>query len=261
MKILGEYTSGGDKMQMCYAFDFLASTPPTAARAAEILALVDAVAAEGWVCWAFSNHDVVRHVTRWGLTPAAARAYTTLMMCLRGSVCLYQGEELGLPEANLRFEDLRDPYGIRFWPEFKGRDGARTPMVWKHDTLNAGFSSGLPWLPITSDHMGLAVDAQEQAPEALLHHYRRAIAFRHAHPLLRQGTLDDLRVDGTVLSFQRSWQGDTMFCAFNLSHEPATIAPPAGNWLRIASELNSSGPGEDGQVHLGPWQPCLTLKR
>jgi alpha-glucosidase len=262
MQILGEYTSGGDKMQMCYAFDFLASNPPTAARVAEVLALVDDVAAEGWVCWAFSNHDVVRHITRWGLTPAAARAYTTLMMCLRGSVCLYQGEELGLPEAELRFEDLRDPYGIRFWPEFKGRDGARTPMVWAHDTLNAGFSTGQPWLPITSEHMGLAVDAQEHAPEAPLHHYRKAIAFRHAHPLLREGTLDAVHVDGNVVSFLRSLGGETMFCAFNLGQEPAQLALPAGQeWLRIAGELNSSGPGEDGTVHLGPWQPCLMLKR
>jgi alpha-glucosidase len=262
MRILGEYTSGGDKMQMCYAFDFLASNPPTAARVAEVLALVDEVAAEGWVCWAFSNHDVVRHITRWCLTPAAARAYTTMMMCLRGSVCLYQGEELGLPEAQLRFEDLRDPYGIRFWPEFKGRDGARTPMVWAHDTLNAGFSNAQPWLPINSEHLGMAVDAQESAPEALLHHYRRAISFRHAHPLLRQGTLDHLQVDGNVVSFQRILDGATMFCAFNLGQEPARMKVPEGTeWLRIAGELNSTGPGEDGVVHFGPWQPCLLLKR
>ena len=67
----------------------------------------------------------MRHITRWGLTDAATRAYATLLLCLRGSVCLYQGEELGLPEADIGFDDLQDPYGIEFWPEFKGRDGCR----------------------------------------------------------------------------------------------------------------------------------------
>ncbi len=96
---------------------------------------VDEVAADGWACWAFSNHDVIRHASRWDLTPAAQRMFATLIMCLRGSVCIYQGEELGLPEADVAFEDLQDPYGIEFWPEFKGRDGCRTPMVWDSPTI------------------------------------------------------------------------------------------------------------------------------
>ena len=87
-----------------------------------------------------------RHISRWGIDDAAARAYVTLMMCLRGSTCLYQGEELGLPEADIAFEDLQDPYGIEFWPEFKGRDGCRTPMVWQKDNANGGFTTGKPWL-------------------------------------------------------------------------------------------------------------------
>jgi alpha-glucosidase len=261
MRILGEYTSGDDKVQMCYAFDFLSRDPPTAARVGQVLALVDEVAADGWVCWAFSNHDVMRHVTRWNLSPSAVRLYTTLMMCLRGSVCLYQGEELALPEAELHFEDLRDPYGIRFWPQFKGRDGARTPMVWQHDVINAGFSSGIPWLPITSEHMAMAVDCQEEAPESPLHHYRKAIGFRRAHSVLRSGRLDALTVEGNVLSFIRRSDRAEMFCAFNLSHDRGELRLPPGDWLRMAGELNSSGPSEDGMVHLGPWQPCIALRR
>ena len=79
---------------------------------------------------------------------AVAEFAITLLACLRGSICLYQGEELGLEEAEIAFEDLRDPYGIRFWPGFKGRDGCRTPMVWEAPPPNAGFSSGKPWLPV-----------------------------------------------------------------------------------------------------------------
>ena len=261
MEIMGEYTSGNDKVQMCYAFEFLAPDAPSAARVAAVLRHVDHVAPDGWACWAFSNHDVMRHITRWGLSPAAARAYATLLLCLRGSVCLYQGEELGLQEAELHFDDLQDPYGIQFWPEYKGRDGCRTPMVWVKDNQNGGFSSGKPWLPVAREHLSLAVDAQERAPDALLHHYRRAIAFRHAHRALMRGAMRNVHVSGDVLSFHREEAGENLFCAFNLSHEPSSLYLPEGNWVTVGQELNSSGPGEDGVVHLGPWQPCLVVKR
>ena len=260
LDLLGAYTSEGDKMQMCYAFDFLAKDPPTAPRIAGVLDNLHAVAPGGWACWAFSNHDVMRHVSRWNLTQAAARCYVTLLMCLRGSVCLYQGEELGLPEADLHFDDLRDPYGIRFWPEFKGRDGCRTPMVWQRDVPNGGFSDGIPWLPVTREHLAFAVDAQEAAPDAILHHYRRALAFRRAHPVLAKGAMAELCADGNVLGFRREGAGEKMLCAFNLAHEPAELRLPAGRWRTVGAELNSSGPGADGVVHLGPWQPCLMVR-
>ncbi len=95
-------------------------------------------------------------------------------MCLRGSVCLYQGEELGLPEAEIAFEDLQDPYGKRFWPEFKGRDGCRTPMVWEAERPERRLLAGPALAAGRHDHLNRAVDAQEQDPTAILHHYRRA---------------------------------------------------------------------------------------
>ncbi|TCP40805.1 alpha-amylase family glycosyl hydrolase [Rhodovulum marinum] len=261
LELLGEYTSGGDKVQMCYAFDFLAKTPLTAARIAEVYARLDRVAAEGWVCWALSNHDVIRHATRWDLSPAALRGFTTLMICLKGTICLYQGEELGLPEAHVPFDALQDPYGIAFWPEFKGRDGCRTPMVWSAGALHGGFSTApRTWLPVPHEHLSHAVDLQERAPEALLHHYRRALAFRHANPVLAKGALVNMVAQGDVLSFTRVGEAAEMFCAVNLGDRPATLTPPDGDWLAVGGEINAAHPGADGLVHLGPWQPCLLLR-
>ena len=131
LELLGEYTAGSDHAHMCYAFEFLAQAPLTATRVAEVFAQTDDLAKDGWACWAYSNHDVERHASRWHLDDAGQRLYALMLMCLRGSVCLYQGEELGLPQADLTFEDLHDPYGIEFWPEYKGRDGCRTPMIWE----------------------------------------------------------------------------------------------------------------------------------
>ncbi len=92
--------------------------------------------ADGWGCWSFSNHDVRRAVTRWGgddPPEGLRRLVPVLLGSLRGTVCLYQGEELGLEEAMLAFEQLKDPFGIAFWPTFAGRDGCRTPMPWESD--------------------------------------------------------------------------------------------------------------------------------
>ncbi|OUD10887.1 alpha-glucosidase [Marivivens niveibacter] len=261
LEIMGEYTAGNDLMQMCYAFELLSGDRPTAQFVADVMAQVDDVAADGWACWAYSNHDVVRHVTRWGLTPAAARLFTTLMMCLRGSVCIYQGEELGLQEADVAFEDLQDPYGIEFWPEFKGRDGCRTPMVWERDNSCGGFTTGQPWLPVSSEHVANAVSAQEDDPAALIHHYRRAIAFRHAHEALKTGDCTPLSVDGDVLSFTRTSGNTKIFCAFNLSDTPSDLTAPAGDWHAVGGELGSAHLSADGGIHLGPWQPYIALQQ
>ena len=257
LEIMGQYTSGDDLMQMCYAFEFLARDRLTAARVAETFERLDKAAPDGWACWAFSNHDVMRHASRWGLRDEAAKAHATLLMCLRGSTCLYQGEELGLPEADLAFEDLRDPYGIEFWPEFKGRDGCRTPMVWDRDSLNGGFSEARPWLPVPPEHLARAVSSQARDPASLLAHYRRAIALRHAHPSLRMGAQAGMWAEGDVIRFIRSTAGERIFVAVNLSDDPARIAGPGPGWRMIGAELGSATPASDGTIDLGPWQCCL----
>lgn len=260
LELMGEYTRGDDLMQMCYAFEFLAADQPTPARIVEVMKRVDEVAADGWACWAFSNHDVERHASRWDLSPAAQRMFATLIMCLRGSVCIYQGEELGLPEADVAFEDLQDPYGIEFWPQFKGRDGCRTPMIWENNNQNGGFSEGRPWLPVASEHLALAVAAQEDEPGALLHHYRRAIAFRHAHPALASGEHDGLRGVGDVVYFTRQHPDETLLCVFNISDTPSDFAMPSGDWVMIGEELGSAHVSADGKLYLGPWQVCLARR-
>ena len=260
LEILGEYTSGADKMQMSYAFEFLSGHAPLPAPYfKEVFDRVGAVAAEGWPCWAYSNHDVVRHISRWGLSAAAARVYLTLLMCLRGSVCLYQGEELGLPEAEITYEDLQDPYGREFWPEFKGRDGCRTPMVWEKDGVYGGFSNAKPWLPVSSAQLNLAVDVAEHDPGALLHHYRRVIAFRKLHKALRAGALTDFHVSDGLMSFRRVDEGEEILCFFNLSDHPVNATVPAGNWVTIGGEFGSIRPAADHSPHLGPWQASLLL--
>nr|WP_316655320.1 alpha glucosidase [uncultured Gellertiella sp.] len=226
---LAAYTSGGDKLHMCYTFDLL-GPEFSAAHFRKAVSAFESKVREGWVCWAFSNHDVPRHVSRFIENPGErdhmAKLTITLLSALRGSICLYQGEELGLPEAELRFEELRDPYGIRFWPAFKGRDGCRTPMVWEQAARHAGFTAGeTPWLPVSSTHTGLAVDRQESDPRSVLNHYRQTLDFRRENDVLRDGSFRFVETNQDLLVFEREKGDVVMRFYFNLTRGAISIAP------------------------------------
>lgn len=225
MEILRDYTKGSDRIHMCYTFEFLSPVTPTAQRIAEVLQEFEDDAPQSWVCWAFSNHDVVRHASRWQVPEEHQSQHlkllAALLMSMRGSVCIYQGEELGLPEANLSFEQLQDPYGIAFWPKFKGRDGCRTPMAWDSKQLNGGFSEAAPWLPVVESHQQLAVSTQENISGSLLEHYRNFMKFRRGCQPLIKGTLSELHAENDVLGYLREFGNEAVYCAFNMS--PQTI--------------------------------------
>ncbi|MBO9433083.1 DUF3459 domain-containing protein [Ruegeria sp. R13_0] len=258
LEIMGEYTSGDARMHMCYAFEFLEKRALTAAYAKQVFDQLQAKAGDAWPCWAFSNHDVQRHASRWNLSDAATRQHAVLMMCLRGSACLYQGEELGLPEADVPFERLQDPYGVEFWPGFKGRDGCRTPMVWATQDEQSGFSTGEPWLPVSAAQSERAVDRMEADDQSMLHHYRRAIALRHAHPALAAGAQSEMEQVGPVLVFRRENPNEEVFCAFNLGSEAGQVDLPSGSWQAIGQDIGSVT-GE-GRVTLQPAEFCLMRK-
>ncbi|WP_375230978.1 alpha-glucosidase family protein [Roseobacter sp. S98] len=230
MEVQAAYTAGDDLLHMCYDFAFLANAYPTGEHVGDILERFNRIVTEGWACWAYSNHDVVRHATRWNMDEARLRLYAGLLMSLKGSVCLYQGEELGLTEAYVAYEDLQDPYGKRFWPKFKGRDGARTPFPWTRDNRNGGFSDEKPWLPVAMEHVQRA--AQEQATDqgSTLQFYKDMLAFRKAHPAILKGSIELIDADENRLSFLRTHEGARIFCCFNLSDEEQPVTLPAGSW-------------------------------
>ncbi len=221
LRLMGEYTSGGDKLHMAYTFDMLGQEYFAEHFRGKMQRFFNA-SADGWPCWSFSNHDVDRHVSRWMEhaldQKALARQSIALLIALRGSICVYQGEELGLPQADLLFEELTDPPGIRFWPEYKGRDGERTPIPWEGgESPNAGFSTGRPWLPVKAEHAALNVAAQNADPDSTLNYYRRVLAVRRAHPGLIEGDIEFFKCNEPVLAFRREGPGESLVCIYNLS--------------------------------------------
>jgi alpha-glucosidase len=177
-----------------------------------------------WPCIAFSNHDVVRAPTRFGgrdAKPALARLLIALLISLRGTILLYQGEELGLPEAELRRDQLRDPVGDFYYPYICGRDGCRTPMPWNDEAVNLGFTTGVPWLPLASNLRELAVSIQEQDANSTLAYARRFLAARRQSAALRLGEIEFLDTSPPMLAFMRVLGDDRVLCVFNMSSETA----------------------------------------
>ena len=220
------------RLHMGYSFELLTEESSPAYIRATVEAL-EAKMTEGWPCWAISNHDVQRAVTRWGsdaqgdiATDALARQLVALVCSLRGTVCLYQGEELGLPEADVPFEALQDPYGKAFWPTFKGRDGCRTPMPWNDDGPHAGFSNGEPWLPVPEEHRARNVEAQDADAGSVLNAARAFLHWRKAQPALVLGSIRFLDAPSSILAFVREHEGRRVLVAFNLSASGIAWTPP-----------------------------------
>lgn len=226
LKTMAEYTAGNSRLHMAYSFELLVDQL-SGSYIRETVETLESNLSEGWPCWSIGNHDVVRVMSRWGgeeQSPQLAKVLNAMLLSLRGSLCSYQGEELGLVEANIQQHELQDPYGITFWPRFKGRDGCRTPMPWSSSAVNAGFSGVKPWLPVATTHQALAVDLQEQDASSVLNSYRQFMRWRKTQLNMRLGSIEFLADDKNYLVFIRRYGNDAILCAFNFSASTSHIA-------------------------------------
>ena len=258
---MAAYTAGGSGLHMCYTADLLgAEKSPLYIRG--IIEATTAGMKGGWPCWSLGNHDTERFPSRWGREVEDKDSFSKLMlavlMCLRGSFCLYQGEELGLTEAELEFDQLRDPFGISFWPEYKGRDGCRTPMVWTPQK-NGGFSPhAAPWLPVPAEHLAKAVELQEQDVHSVLHQVRRFQRFRKRYPALIRGDIRFISSDSSSLLFERILDGQIIVVAANVSDAPVELVykeriTPIGDHGFTGTLVGDS-------IVLPPWQAFFAEK-
>jgi glycosidase len=138
-------------------------------------------------------------------------------------------DDLGLPEAELLFEELTDPPGIRFWPDYKGRDGCRTPIPWEAGKPPNGFTTGKPWLPIKPELSALNVAGQERDTESLLNFYRAFIAWRHETDALVDGDVAFLRLPEPLLGFRRTGENGSVLCLFILSSQARGLKVSGAN--------------------------------
>lgn len=245
------FTADGKRLDSAYNFDFLYAEKLTAALVKKSLGQWDGSAGEGWPSWAFSNHDAPRAVTRWRGSfghDHVSRLMLLLLTSLRGNAFIYQGEELGLPQGEVAFEDLLDPEAIANWPHTLGRDGARTPLPWRAEAPNAGFSdANRTWLKLDPAHAERAIDRQADDRESMLNFTRRLLHLRRELPALAAGDIELLDAPEEVVAFVRTDPSGSVLCAFNLSDGQIdwTASDKFPNAALVASE---QGVGPSGQI-------------
>jgi alpha-glucosidase len=236
-----------DELHTAFNFNFLLAPWDAGALRQAVDDTIDALAEVGAPpTWVLSNHDVVRHVTRYGggeVGTRRARAAALLMLALPGGAYVYQGEELGLPQVtDLPDEVLQDPTFVRSGGAERGRDGCRVPMPWSGRRPPFGFASGAgadPWLPQPQAWASLTVERQDADPASMLSLYRDALRLRKR--LLKGGArpLAWLEAGEGVLAFTR---GPGFACAVNLGTETVKVSVPG----RV---VVASGPlGADGRI-------------
>jgi len=173
MDVIARYAKK-DSLHMAYCFEFL-SDDFQLDKVDEVVNLFFKKNKESWPCWSFSNHDAKRIVSRANMD---SKKIMKKLLELKGNICIYQGEELGLPETIVDFDDIQDPFGKSFWPEFKGRDGCRTPMPWDSNLSYFGFSNSMPWLKHNENYKKLSVNLQEKDPDSMLNYTKKLILER-----------------------------------------------------------------------------------
>ena len=223
-----EYIRGENRLHTAYNSSLLVDeplTPKLVASTQEELSLHLEEDEEEMICLTMSNHDFPRATTRWApsdpsLSPAFDRMLVTLLPTLRGMICFYHGEELGLTETDIPKDEMQDPFGIHFHEYFAGRDGCRTPIPWDSTKKNFGFTDAeKPWLRMDPNFKGLGVQDQEDDPDSLLNYFRRFLKWRNRQPALKYGDFDQIEVGTQILSFIRKVAGQRLLCVFNFAEQ------------------------------------------
>jgi oligo-1,6-glucosidase/alpha-glucosidase len=192
----------------------------------------------GWPNWVIGSHDAPRIAARIG--EAQARVAAMLLLTLRGTPTLYQGDEIGIGRVDIPPGRIRDPQHLRQPTLDIGRDRSRSPMPWD-SSPNAGFTTGEPWLPMNSDWPARNVAAQDGDPTSMLALYRSLLALRRSTPALSMGSYVGADAGRDVLAYERRLDGDRLLITLNLSAQPRQVTLPSGTQVVdvLASTLTS----------------------
>jgi alpha-glucosidase len=252
------YLNTGDQLHLAHNFVFI-QLPWAAQAYRDSIEEFETLSAEHtWPAWFLANHDLPRVASRFntdGQGAARARAVGLMLYALRGTPFIYQGEELGLPDAQIPAERVVD---------VDGRDPQRAPIPWQPPSLagpGAGFTTGTPWLPLIGDAETLCVQRQVEDPRSTLTLFRRLAQLRATTPALQTGTQRLLDTGPDILAWTREDQRDRLLAAINFTAKP--VALPLANRNRNATLIVSTDlhRSEDepisGDITLGPSEAVL----
>jgi alpha-glucosidase len=247
------YGADLDELHLAFNFPFI-NAPLEAAAMREIVERTETRLPPGaWPAWTGSNHDMSRFATRWAHDdPRQARAALLMLLGLRGTPVLYQGDEIGLCDAPVAQSDLRDPLGVRFWPAYAGRDAMRTPMPWRA-APGGGFTDpdSRPWLPLGDTARN--VESQAADPMSMLHLARDVISLRKETPDLHVGSHSSLPAPSGAWAWRR---GDRHAVIVNFSDDDLSVDDLDGRVL-VGTDRARDGEAFTGSLQLRGWEGCI----
>ena len=248
---LARYYGDGDELDLAFNFPLI-SAPFEASALRRVVADTERLLPTGaWPAWTGSNHDFSRLASRWaGGDERKTRLALIMLLCLRGTPVLYQGDEIGLEDGVLERRHLRDPLGVRYWPAYAGRDAGRTPMPWRAGP-GGGFSSPtvVPWLPM-ADTARRNVADQRRDPASVLTLVHDLVALRRATPDLRLGPYRLVTAPEGVWAWQRGAQTTVVL---NLADD-AVDTPVTSGRVVISSTRRRDDEEVEEALRLGPWE-------
>ncbi|MEJ0065997.1 MAG: alpha-amylase family glycosyl hydrolase [Caulobacteraceae bacterium] len=221
-----EYTQPPDRLHTAYSFFLLSGAEGTPDLFRTALESWEGDA--GWPSWSLGNHDVTRFPTRMAHNdPARAKALFAALIAMRGTIFVYQGDELALPDAHVPFERLQDPFAIAAYAGGPGRDGCRTPMPWTSAAPMGGFTSAADaWLPMDPAHLPLSIERQEADEGSALHFARQVIAARRGSEALKIGACVQLATPGQCARLRTRAGAERVRCVFELGGLATRIEDP-----------------------------------
>ncbi len=245
------YGSGVDELHLAFNFPFL-SAPFEAEAMRSVVEETEAALPPGaWPAWTGSNHDMSRLASRWAAgEPSRIRTALVVLLGLKGTPVLYQGDEIGLGDISLPHEAMRDPLGVLYWPAYAGRDAMRTPMHWR-DVPGGGFTPPrvAPWLPL-GDISACNVEDQRHDPDSVLTLTHDLIALRRQVDDLQVGGYSSLATPAGTWAWRR---GDHHLVAVNLSDREAVLEGLEGRILVGTDRARDDERFGDG-LGVGAWE-------
>lgn len=235
------YVQGNERLHMVYNFCLLGAL--TTSKIIEVLQKTEAKREDGHMSWSLGNHDCPRVITRTqgnSINPGFHQTLILMLLSIKGTPILYYGDEVDLPDYDIQKDEVRDPVGIHYWPQYKGRDGCRTPFPWDMDQPNQGFNQGTkPWLPTKSP-----VDLKQQFSDPLgtLSVIKEMIRIRKSSPALQFGSFQILFRNDHGFLFERKTETQTVQVACNVSNSEMSIDLDSDQWTPMTiNAFNNNG--------------------
>jgi glycosidase len=247
-KLVRYYGVGTPGVQLPFNFELIDAPWQARALATFIDAYEAALPPGGWPNWVLGSHDARRVAARLG--DAQARVAAMLLLTLRGTPTLYQGDEIGIGKVTIPAGQLVDPRELREPGLGLGRDPSRTPMAWDRSG-NAGFTTGVPWLPLHSDWRQRNVAAEQGDLQSLVNFYHRLLMMRRASEALSIGQYVAIEADGDILAYERLHGDERLLIILNLGDREQALPVQVHGATPLLCTLTARGNGRSVRPNEG----------